>query len=800
MSNETNSSNFIKNIVINDLETGKHDSIITRFPPEPNGYLHIGHAKSICLNFGLAKEFNGKVNLRFDDTNPLKEDVEYVNSIKEDVKWLGFDWDNLYFASDYFEEMYNRAVLLIKKGKAYVCDLTSEEMREYRGTLTEPGKESPYRNRSVEENLELFEKMKNGEFKDGEKVLRAKIDMSSPNINFRDPVIYRIAHSTHHNTGDKWCIYPMYAFAHPLEDAIEKITHSICTLEFEDQRPLYDWVVRECEMEATPRQIEFARLNLTNTVMSKRKLKQLVDEGVTDGWDDPRMPTISGFRRRGYTADAIRKFCSEIGVSKADSKVDSQMLDFFVREDLQTKAPLAMGILNPLKLVITNYPEGQTEMIELENNAKDETKGTRLVPFGRELYIEQEDFMEEPVKKYFRLFPGNEVRLKGAYFVKCTDVIKDENGNVVEVHCTYDPETKSGSGFTGRKVKSTIHWVEANTAIPCEFRLYEPLILDDAPENEGYAGRVNHPARQNHRIIPITINDTPWGFQYSPYVYYNEHCIVFNGQHTPMKIERNAFIKLFDFVKLFPHYFLGSNADLPIVGGSILSHDHFQGGHYTFAMAKAPIEQHVVLSGFEDVEAGIVKWPLSVLRICHKDSNRLVDLATHVLEVWRGYTDEAAFIYAETNGEPHNTITPIARKVGDIYELDLTLRNNITTEEHPLGVYHPHAEYHHIKKENIGLIEVMGLAVLPARLKGEMELLEKYILEGKDISSNEQIEKHAEWVKKFLPKYPEITKENIHGILQKEIGIVFTHVLEDAGVYKCTTEGREAFMRFLETL
>lgn len=485
MSNETNSSNFIKNIVIHDLETGKHDSIITRFPPEPNGYLHIGHAKSICLNFGLAKEFNGKVNLRFDDTNPLKEDVEYVNSIKEDVKWLGFDWDNLYFASDYFEEMYNRAVLLIKKGKAYVCDLTSEEMREYRGTLTEPGKESPYRNRSVEENLELFEKMKNGEFKDGEKVLRAKIDMSSPNINFRDPVIYRIAHSTHHNTGDKWCIYPMYAFAHPLEDAIEKITHSICTLEFEDQRPLYDWVVRECEMEATPRQIEFARLNLTNTVMSKRKLKQLVDEGVTDGWDDPRMPTISGFRRRGYTADAIRKFCSEIGVSKADSKVDSQMLDFFVREDLQAKAPLAMGILNPLKLVITNYPEGQTEMIELENNAKDETKGTRLVPFGRELYIEQEDFMEEPVKKYFRLFPGNEVRLKGAYFVKCTDVIKDENGNVVEVHCTYDPETKSGSGFTGRKVKSTIHWVEANTAIPCEFRLYEPLILDDAPENEG---------------------------------------------------------------------------------------------------------------------------------------------------------------------------------------------------------------------------------------------------------------------------------------------------------------------------
>ncbi len=485
MSNEITSSNFIRNIIINDLETGKHDSIITRFPPEPNGYLHIGHAKSICLNFGLAKDFNGKVNLRFDDTNPVKEDVEYVNSIKEDVQWLGFDWNNLYFASDYFDEMYNRAILLIKKGLAYVCELSPEEMKEYRGNLTEPGKNSPYRDRSVEENLDLFEKMKNGEFEDGSKVLRAKIDMASPNINLRDPIIYRIAHATHHNTGDKWCIYPMYAFAHPIEDAIEGITHSICTLEFEDQRPFYDWVVRECEMEAIPRQIEFARLNLTNTVMSKRKLKQLVDEGVTDGWDDPRMPTISGFRRRGYTAEAIRNFCSEIGVAKADSTVDSQMLDYFVREDLQAKAPLAMGVVKPLKLVITNYPEGQTEMLEIENNAKDETKGSRLVPFSRELYIEQEDFMEEPVKKYFRLFPGNEVRLKGAYFVKCTDVIKDENGNVVEVHCTYDPETKSGSGFTGRKVKATIHWVDAKTALPVEFRLYEPLILDDAPENEG---------------------------------------------------------------------------------------------------------------------------------------------------------------------------------------------------------------------------------------------------------------------------------------------------------------------------
>ena len=485
MSNEKISNNFIKNIIIDDLETGKHDHIITRFPPEPNGYLHIGHAKSICLNFGLAKEFNGTVNMRFDDTNPLKEDEEYVNSIKNDIEWLGFKWNNLYFASDYFDEMYNRAVLLIKKGKAYVDDLSADEIRETRGTLTEPGKESPYRNRAIEENLDLFERMKNGEFANGEKVLRAKIDMSSPNINFRDPVIYRISHASHHNTGDKWCIYPMYSFAHPLEDAIEGITHSICTLEFEDQRPLYDWVVRECEMEKVPRQIEFARLNLTNTVMSKRKLKLLVDEGITDGWDDPRMPTISGVRRRGYTPESIRNFCAEIGVSKADSKVDSQLFDHFLREDLQPKAPLAMGILNPLKLVITNYPENQTEMIELENIAKNEEAGTREVPFGREVYIERDDFMEEPVPKYRRFFPGNEVRLKGAYFVKCTDVIKDENGNVVEIHGTYDPETKSGSGFTGRKVKGTVHWVEASTAVPCQFRLFEPLILDDAPENEG---------------------------------------------------------------------------------------------------------------------------------------------------------------------------------------------------------------------------------------------------------------------------------------------------------------------------
>lgn len=485
MANETVSSNFIKNIIIDDLETGKHKSIVTRFPPEPNGYLHIGHAKSICLNFGLAKEFAGKVNMRFDDTNPTKEDVEYVDSIKNDVNWLGFNWDNLFFASDYFEEMYNRAVLLIKKGKAFVCDLNADQIREYRGTLTEPGKESPYRNRSIEENLDLFERMKNGEFADGEKVLRAKIDMSSPNINFRDPVIYRIAHATHHNTGDKWCIYPMYSFAHPLEDAIEGITHSICTLEFEEQRPLYDWVVRECEMESVPRQIEFARLNMTNTVMSKRKLKLLVDNNVVDGWDDPRIPTISGLRRRGYTPESIRNFCAEIGVAKADSTVDSQLLDFFLREDLQPKAPLAMAVLRPVKLVIDNYPENQVEVLEVENHAKDETKGKRKVTFSKELYIEQEDFMEEPVKKYFRLFPGNEVRLKGAYFVKCTGCVKDENGNVVEVHCTYDPETKGGESNDGRKVKSTIHWVDSKTAVPAEFRLFEPLILDDIEENKG---------------------------------------------------------------------------------------------------------------------------------------------------------------------------------------------------------------------------------------------------------------------------------------------------------------------------
>jgi glutaminyl-tRNA synthetase len=492
MENKATSSNFIKNIIIEDLESGKHKEIITRFPPEPNGYLHIGHAKSIVLNFELADEFNGKTNLRFDDTNPTKEDTEYVESIKEDVKWLGYDWDGLYFASDYFEEMYKRAVLLIKKGKAYVDDLSAEQIREYRGTLTESGKESPYRNRSIEENLDLFERMRKGEFKDGEKVLRAKIDMASPNINMRDPVIYRIAHATHHNTGDKWCIYPMYDFAHPIEDAIEGVTHSICTLEFEDHRPLYDWVIRECEMEHQPQQIEFARLNLTNTVMSKRWLKKLVDEGIVDGWDDPRMPTIAGLRRRGYTPEAIRNFCRAIGVSKANSVVDVQMLEHFIREDLHDKVDRTMAVLRPLKVVITNYPEGQVEMLEVENNLDNPNAGTRLVPFSREIYIDQEDFMENPPKKYYRLFPGNEVRLKSAYYIKCEEVVKDENGNIVEIRCTYDPATKSGSGFTERKVKGTIHWVSAKHAVPAEFRLYDHLILDDdGDQDKNFMDKIN---------------------------------------------------------------------------------------------------------------------------------------------------------------------------------------------------------------------------------------------------------------------------------------------------------------------
>ncbi|MEV2280397.1 glutamine--tRNA ligase/YqeY domain fusion protein [Paenibacillus larvae] len=492
MENNNASSNFIKNIVIEDLKSGKVKEVVTRFPPEPNGYLHIGHAKAIYLNFELADEFKGRTNLRFDDTNPLKEDAEYVKAIKEDVKWLGFDWDGLYFASDYFEEMYNRAVKLIRKGKAYVDDQSAEQIRETRGTLTEPGKESPYRNRPVEENLDLFERMRKGEFQNGEKVLRAKIDMASPNVNLRDPVIYRVSHATHHNTGDKWCIYPMYAFAHPLEDAIEGVTHSICTLEFEDQRPLYDWVIRECEMEHTPHQYEFARLNLTNSIMSKRYLKQLVEAGIVDGWDDPRMPTISGLRRRGYTPESIRNLCRETGVSKSNSVVDSKMLEHFIREDLKLKAPRTMGVLKPLKVVITNYPEGHVEMLDAEINPENPDMGIRQIPFSREIYIEQDDFMENPPKKYFRLFPGNEVRLKHAYFIKCNDVIKNEAGEIVEIHCTYDPETKSGTGFTGRKVKGTLHWVDASQAVPAEFRLYEPLVLDeDEPTGKPFMERIN---------------------------------------------------------------------------------------------------------------------------------------------------------------------------------------------------------------------------------------------------------------------------------------------------------------------
>jgi glutaminyl-tRNA synthetase len=492
MEDNNSSSNFIRNIIEEDLKSGEYKKVITRFPPEPNGYLHIGHAKSIVLNFGLADEFNGRTNLRFDDTNPSKEDNEYVESIKEDVKWLGYDWEELHFASSYFDQMYEYALLLIKKGKAYVCDLTSDEIRQYRGTLTKPGKESPYRNRTTEENIKLFEKMKNGEFKDGEKVLRAKIDMSSPNINMRDPILYRIVHAHHHNTGDKWCIYPMYDFAHPLEDAIEGVTHSICTLEFEDHRPLYEWIIRECETKSKPKQIEFARLNMTNTVMSKRKLKKLVDENFVDGWDDPRMPTIAGLRRRGFTPQSIRRFCREIGVAKANSVVDSQMLDYFLRDDLEKKALRTMAVLNPLKIVITNYPENKSETFKIENNPDDPSAGIREVPFSRELYIEQEDFMENPPKKYYRLFPGNEVRLKGAYFIKCSEVIKDKDGNITELHCTYDPRSKGGNSPDGRKVRGTIHWVNVSTAISAEVRLYEPLILNESEEEgDSFLDNVN---------------------------------------------------------------------------------------------------------------------------------------------------------------------------------------------------------------------------------------------------------------------------------------------------------------------
>ena len=480
MENEVVSKNFIEVEIEKDLAEGVYDTVHTRFPPEPNGYLHIGHAKSILLNYGLAQKYNGKFNMRFDDTNPTKEKVEFVDAIKKDIQWLGADWeDRLFFASNYFDQMYEAAVKLIKKGKAYVCDLTAEQIREYRGTLTEPGKNSPYRDRSVEENLELFENMKAGKYADGEKVLRAKIDMASPNMNMRDPVIYRVAHMSHHNTGDKWCIYPMYDFAHPIEDAIEGITHSICTLEFEDHRPLYDWVVRELEYPHPPRQIEFAKLYLTNVVTGKRYIKRLVEDGTVDGWDDPRLVSIAALRRRGFTPESIKMFVDLCGVSKSNSSVDYAMLEYCIREDLKMKRSRMMAVLDPIKLVIDNYPEGEVEYLDAANNLENEDLGSRQIPFCRELYIERDDFMEEPPKKYFRLFPGNEVRLMHAYFVKCVSFEKDENGNVTVVHCTYDPETKAGSGFTGRKVKGTIHWVPATFAVDAEVRLYENLIDEE---------------------------------------------------------------------------------------------------------------------------------------------------------------------------------------------------------------------------------------------------------------------------------------------------------------------------------
>ena len=480
MENEVVSRNFIQQIIDKDLAEGACETVCTRFPPEPNGYLHIGHAKSILLNYGLAQKYHGRFNMRFDDTNPTKEKDEFVESIKADVSWLGADWeDRLYFASDYFHQMYEAAVKLIQKGKAYVCDLSAEEIRAYRGTLTEPGKDSPYRNRGVEENLRFFEEMREGKYADGEKVLRARIDMASPNINMRDPVIYRVARMSHHRTGDTWCIYPMYDFAHPIEDAIEGVTHSICTLEFEDHRPLYDWVVRELEYPHPPKQIEFAKLYLTNVVTGKRYIKKLVEEGIVDGWDDPRLVSIAALRRRGFTPESIRMFVDLCGVAKANSSVDYAMLEYCIREDLKLKRPRMMAVLDPIRLVIDNYPEGQTEYLEADNNLENETLGKRQVPFGRELYIEREDFMEIPPKKYKRLYPGNEVRLMNAYFVRCVDFEKDADGNVTVVHCTYDPETKCGTGFTGRKVKGTIHWVSADESVEAEVRLYENLINEE---------------------------------------------------------------------------------------------------------------------------------------------------------------------------------------------------------------------------------------------------------------------------------------------------------------------------------
>ncbi|MBP3621742.1 MAG: glutamine--tRNA ligase/YqeY domain fusion protein [Lachnospiraceae bacterium] len=499
MEGEVISRNFIEQEIDNDLKEGKYSKVVTRFPPEPNGYLHIGHAKSILLNYGLAKQYGGTFNFRFDDTNPTKEKTEYVQSIIDDIKWLGADFgDKVFFASDYFDAMYEAAVKLIKKGKAFVCDLTADEIREYRGDFTTPGKNSPYRDRSIEENLELFEAMKNGEYPDGSKVLRAKIDMASPNINMRDPVIYRIARMTHHNTGDKWCIYPMYDFAHPIEDAIEGISHSICTLEFEDHRPLYEWVVNELEYENPPRQIEFAKLYLKNVVTGKRYIKKLVEDGIVDGWDDPRLVSIAALRRRGFTPESIKMFMELSGVAKAQSESDYAMLEYCIREDLKMKANRMMAVLDPIKVIIDNYPEGIIEYFDVENNQENPEAGTRKVAFSREIYIDREDFMEEPPKKYFRLFPGNEVRLKNAYFVKCVDYKKDETGKVVEIHCTYDPETRSGSGFEGRKVKGTIHWVSAESAVDAEVRLYENIVDEEK-------GKLNEDGTLNYNPNSLTV-------------------------------------------------------------------------------------------------------------------------------------------------------------------------------------------------------------------------------------------------------------------------------------------------------
>jgi glutaminyl-tRNA synthetase len=524
---EVVSRNFIAEIIDEDLAEGRYEKICTRFPPEPNGYLHIGHAKSILLNYGLAKEYNGDFNLRFDDTNPTKEKIEFVESIKKDVEWLGADFgDRLYFASDYFGIMYDKAVLLIKKGLAYVCDLSAEEIREYRGTLKEPGKNSPYRDRSIEENLKLFTEMKEGVYPDGSKVLRAKIDMSAPNINMRDPVLYRIARLSHHNTGDAWCIYPMYDFAHPIEDAIEGITHSICTLEFEDHRPLYEWVVDNTEWEHPPKQIEFAKMYLTNVVTGKRYIKRLVEDGIVDGWDDPRLVTIAALRRRGFTPESIQKFVELVGVAKADSSVDYAMLEYCIREDLKMKVPRMMAVLDPIKLVIDNYPEDVTEMLEADNNLENPEAGKRLVPFGRELYIERDDFMETPIPKYKRLYPGNEVRLMHAYFVKAVSCEKDENGNVTVVHCTYDPETKVGTGFTGRKVKGTIHWVPAKEAVTATVRLYENLVDEEKGVYNKEDGSLNlNPNSltviENAKLEPALLDVKPYdSFQFVRSGYY----------------------------------------------------------------------------------------------------------------------------------------------------------------------------------------------------------------------------------------------------------------------------------------